>query len=129
MTLGNKKRTITVPVDVPDFTVEPDAFAKKVVIRVTPKAGNVATLMPSLKVYKGDQLVTTGIIRDNEKGFITITGLTPSTTYSDYHVDLNASIVRNVGVFTTEADATVANGDMSATTQTINMQNVLRYLG
>lgn len=125
MTLGNKKRTITVPVDVPDFTVEPDAFAKKVVIRVTPKAGNVATLMPSLKVYKGDQLVTTGIIRDNEKGLITITGLTPSTKYSDYHVDLTTSIVRNVGEFTTEAATNVANGDMSATTQTINMQNVL----
>lgn len=124
MTLGNKKRNITVPVDVPDFTVEHDAFAKKVVIRVTAKNGNIATLMPSLKVFKGDQLVTTGIVRDNEKGLITISGLTPSTKYSDYHVDLTTSIVRNVGEFTTEADANVANGDMSATTQTINMQNV-----
>ncbi len=126
---GSKKADVEIPVLNPSYTVEADAFAKKVMIKVNHSDKNVLNaIINALKVSvtgssQGGNYTFT---RDVENGIITIFGFTPATSYTIYtkvSAEADSEPLTSTSV-TTEAATDVTNGDFSQTAQTINIPSI-----
>lgn len=119
-TCGTKVRTVAVPVNVPEFSVTPDAYARKVVFRINAADGDRANVTEQVRFFNGDNQIPAGnITRDLDNGLVTVIGLSPSTTYSNISCMLG-KIKKAVPAFTTEAATDVTNGAFSSVTRTID---------
>lgn len=125
---GEKRTEIEIPVITPKYSVEADAFAKHVVLKVVPEdASQLGIIVNSLKVaVSATRSARNGgftLVRDAENGFVTVKGFNPATPYT-ITTKLSSAAddapVTSTSV-TTEAAADVPNGDFSQTHQTINM--------
>ena len=106
--------TIKVPMLIPDYTIDADAFARKVVLRVN--ASNDAeakSIADNLTFYNNDKQIPTANIYHSGSNLITVVGLNPATTYSAFTAQLGSQ-VKNIKAFTTEAETNLPNGDFSA---------------
>lgn len=109
---------VELPVEVPEFTLEPDAFATKVRLKVKADDDQIPVIVNYLKLTGVDGTVE----RDPENGLITISGLTPNKDYT-----VTPSILTTTGTavsFHTEEDKAIENGDFSQTTQTIKTDKI-----
>lgn len=105
------KRTVRTAVTVrdPEFTVTPDAFARKVVLKIEADSDEaVKYISDNVQLYNGEAPVPTASIAHADGGFVTVSGLTPATVYSDFNVRLG-EYRQAVPQFTTEADTQLPN--------------------
>ncbi|MCH5241111.1 MAG: DUF4493 domain-containing protein [Muribaculaceae bacterium] len=117
----NKKAHETViEVNMPVFTVDVDAFAKKVKFRINPEQTSVEKygkdLFNDFKLYKGSQLISSGYSYDSATGIITLTeGIAPDTNYNDFVISLgrtpSPSDKSKISAFQSEKNTDVPNGD------------------
>ncbi len=122
--LGKRTLRTSVSVNDPEFTVTPDAFARKVVLKIEADSDEaVKYISDKVQLYNGNTVVPTANITHTAGGFITVSGLTPATVYSDFNVRLG-EYNQAVPQFTTEAEADIANGNFSALSQTINFSGI-----
>lgn len=119
---NNMEIILTIPVVVPEYSVEFDAYAKKALVKVT--AANTAdqNLVESkIKFYLGNKQVTA---TRNSDGYLELSDLTPATNYAFSSTLTSEGDHNDHGTLTTEAAADVPNGDFSQTEQTINMTGI-----
>lgn len=120
---GNEVAEVEVPLVVPSYSVAADAFSDKVVLKVTCAESDSELIVKSLNIFLDGQLVPENqITRDNSKKLIYVDGLTPSTSYA-----LATTLTTTLGepvTITTEAQTQLPNGNLSQTTQTINISDV-----
>lgn len=121
---AGKNEEISVPVEVPEFSLMPDAFANYVVIKVDAADSQLSEMLGDrLVFYNGDSQIPTANVTRLDAGMVKIAGLQPSTTYHNFNGRLG-SLREDVPAFTTEEAAMLANGDFSASTQTINIGSI-----
>lgn len=107
--LGKRTLTTSVSVNDPEFTVTPDAFARKVVLKIEADSDEaVKYISDNVLLYNGDTAVPTANITHAAGGFITVSGLTPATVYSGFNLRLG-EYRQAVPQFTTEADTQLPN--------------------
>lgn len=112
----------------PEYTVETDAFANKVWIKVTAAdPAKQSIVYDTFGIIEDGKSLGHSLEKiDKEKGIYELTGLTPSTTYSSYAgflADIN-NPSQSIASFTTESATDITNGDFSSSTQTINFSRV-----
>lgn len=124
---GKRVLKMTVPVDVPQFDLAVDAFARYIVVKVTPEnAAQLSEIVGNLSFYNGNnRILASNIAREESTGLVTITGFTPATKYSSVKAMLG-KIEKAVPEFTTEAATDVPNGafSMSDTSKTIDIKGI-----
>lgn len=122
---GKRVLKMTVPVDVPQFNLSVDAFARYIVVKVTPENdAQLSEIVGNLSFYNGNnRILASNIVREESTGLVTITGFTPATKYSSVKAMLG-KIEKAVPEFTTEAATDVPNGEFSLTSQTINITSI-----
>lgn len=122
---GKKVQEVKVPVDVPEFDMAVDAFARYIVVKVNPKnASQLAEIVGGLEFFNGsNRILASNITRDSSTGLITIAGFTPGVTYTSVKAFLG-KIEKTLPAFTTEAATDVPNGEFSLTSQTINISSI-----
>ena len=121
--LGTKTRSVSVPVNIADFALAADGFARFVKIKVAAES-DLAKIVDNLKFYNGDSQIAAGnISRNSSTGIITISGLTPGVKYLALRAVLG-SISKTVPEFTTEEAHDVDNGDFSSTAVTVNINPI-----
>ena len=124
---GEKRTEIEIPVITPKYSVEADAFAKYVVLKVVPEdASQLGIIVNSLKVaVSATRSARNGgftFVRDADNGLVTVKGFNPATPYTittKLSAATDAAPVTSTSVTTEATD--VPNGDFSQTHQTINM--------
>lgn len=122
--LGTKTFDVNVPVAEPDYTLDIDAYATKAEIKINSADQKVIDyVISNTKVYNGENILTREIVNDTERGMFIVTGLSPSTTYSDLKFTVTG-FDKNVPEFTTEAKADVPNGDFQNLVNTINFSHI-----
>lgn len=112
--VGRKSAAIKVPMTAPEYTITPDAFARKVVLKIESDDASVAKAIADRLSFEnaGSAVATSNVSRDAD-GNTVIIGLTPGVEY----VSLNAKIgtfEKTVPAFTTESETDVANGDFAS---------------
>lgn len=109
----------------PEYTVEADAFSKFVVLKVTGTNDAASEYLRNhLAFYNGSNAIPSANIKhDQATGYITISGLTPNVTYTSLKTSI-AGFEQAIAAFTTEAATAAPNGDFSAVSRTINIQNI-----
>lgn len=115
--LGNKTSEVKVPVEAPEYTITPDAFSRKVVLKIEAENADITkALIDNMKFVNGSSEIPTSNISVSNGGFITISGLVPATVYSDIVAKIG-SFSKPVPEFTTESETNVPNGDFSLGTE------------
>ncbi|MDE5887629.1 MAG: DUF4493 domain-containing protein [Muribaculaceae bacterium] len=127
---GKKFCDKVLDVDMPAYTVEEDAFANKVMLRLNYQdAEMLKHIIKNVVLYDGsNKIPESRIVRSVETNIIEVKSLTPSTEtekkeYKDISLSLGSSLARNktkVNDFSTEIAAGVPNGDFEELHQTIN---------
>lgn len=128
---GTKKADVEIPVLAPSYSVQADAFASKVVLKVShPDPKVQQAIFNALKVSVSASGSARGgsysFTRDADSGLITVTGFSPATSYTVHtkvSPDASAQPLTSTQV-TTEAAAAVPNGDFSQTSQTVNIGKI-----
>lgn len=118
-----------VDVDMPQYTVDTDAFAKKVRMRVNYEDETVRKyIVENATIYKGSSIVQPDNIKRNaDTGIIEISGLNSATPYNDYSFTLGSKKANNstaIAAFTTEAETDVPNGNFASLETTINISKI-----
>lgn len=121
----NKKATTKVLVGAPEYTMVPDAFSNRVVLKIeSENPAVVKALVDNLQFFNGEaQVPSANITHDSANGMITVSGLTPAIKY----VSLKAvcgTFEKTVPEFTTEIEEAVPNGDFSEVSNTINIDRI-----
>ncbi len=114
---GEEKAQFDVQVVVPTYTYEVDALATKSLVKVTaddPKM-QAAVINAIRPVLTGTGASSAKFSRNADSGILTITGLTPATSY-DLTLALGPAKT-DAGPFTTETATDIPNGDFSATSK------------
>lgn len=119
--------TVEINVIQPEYDIEADPFANQAVLKVTsPNESVIPTIVHALRIYANGNLVDKENLGYNtNQGFIFVKNLTPATAYDitaslATQNDANAKTIK----ITTESDADVANGNFSATHETINIPSI-----
>lgn len=122
--LGNRLADVKVVMKEPEYTITPDAFARKVVLRIDADDQRTAKfLRDNLVYYNGDTQIPSANVAHGSDGLITISSLTPSIQYLQVKAKV-AAFEKTVPAFTTEAENDVPNGNFTASTQTININPI-----
>lgn len=122
--LRDRVANVQVSMAEPEYTITPDAYARKVVLRINAADEQTAKfLRDNLVYYNGDTQIPSSNIAHGADGLITISSLNPSIQYLQIKAKV-AAFEKAVPEFTTEADADVPNGTFSASTQTININPI-----
>lgn len=117
----------------PEYSVavsEADVWANNVTFSLSAVDFDVKELagyaVAYIKDEAGQYARATDVVKDIEKGRITLNGLTPATKYSVKlaMVDVADATFSNEISFTTEAAAGVPNGDFETIAETIKMTNI-----
>lgn len=121
----NKKYNTTVSVTAPEYTITPDAFSNRVVLKVEAASPEIVkALIDKMQFFNGsNQVPTANITHDSANGMVTVGGLTPALQY----VALKAvcgTFEKTVPEFTTEAETDVPNGNFNNTTETIRIEDI-----
>lgn len=123
---GREMKSVNVRIIQPEYAVEVDAYAHKAVMQISAEPGDRETVTTLLNVFANGTLVPeSNITRQAANGLIIISNLQAGTDY-----ELTTDFSRTMSgkgkkvAITTEAATSIPNGDFSATTETINMQNV-----
>lgn len=110
--------TFKVPVTVPEYSISAiDAFSRYAFLQVTTTDTDNASILAAIInniAFKDQNLVVKN--RDTSNGVITITGLTPATTYAVESDITGESNWISKGSFTTETELTIPNGDFTSKT-------------
>lgn len=108
---------VDIDVVMPEFTVERDAFAKRVRMRLAADTDEAVKSLVLEKgvIYNGNQSTSINVsdVYDVSTGMITLTGLNPNNSYN-YAINLGKTLYSgydNNAQFTTEVAADVPNGD------------------
>lgn len=121
----NKKVSTKIAVGAPEYTLIPDAFSNRVVLKI--EAANpamVKTLIDNLQfVNGGNQVPSANITHDSANGMITVSGLTSGTKYVALKAVCGA-FEQTVPEFTTEIEEAVPNGDFSSVSNTIDISRI-----
>ncbi len=119
-------KSFSVEKALPEYTVEADAFARHILLKVTPTdSSDLATIVNALSVFIGNSEVQNGnITRYPSEGIIKVGGFSSATTYSSVQVGIGKTLKKDVSGFTTETEADVPNGDFSKTTKTIDIASI-----
>lgn len=123
--LGSKSFEMSVPMQAPEYTLTPDAFSRKVVVKVT-AADDAMTRMifDNLSFWNGTtQIPTANIYHEPSSNYVTVSGLSPATRYSSMTVRCG-SFEKPVPEFTTEAETDLTNGNFSAVTETVRIDPI-----
>lgn len=125
---GEERKQINVNVTVPEYSLAADALSTYVRLQVLPEnPSEMAAIVSNLRFYNGStQISAAKISRNAETGIITISDLTPATSYTLTHSLTALTTKAGVGQigFTTESASVIPNGDFSATVSDINMPGV-----
>lgn len=124
---GVLKAELSVPVTMPRYEVEADAFATRVVLKIIPEnPSELSMIVNALKVAVASSGAGPfSFSRDAQSGLVTVSGFSPATDYT-----INTALVSLDGEpatstpVTTEAATDVPNGDFSLTRQTINILRI-----
>lgn len=123
-TLGNRVTDIKVAMEEPEYTVIPDAFARKVVLKIDADDQRTAKfLRDNLVYFNGDTQIPSANVAHGSDGLITISGLTANVQYLQLKAKV-AAFEKAIPAFTTEAENDVPNGNFTASTQTININPI-----
>lgn len=120
-------RSIELWATVPDYQVEIDAFAKKIMLKMVPSnSEDLVWMTEKAKFYfvdnNGEKVISDGLTRDPKTGMITIentdnekTRFIPGTDYSNFYVTFgnNTSYHSTKVTFKTEEATDVPNGNFS----------------
>lgn len=122
---GAERQEAVIPVVKPEYDIQVDAFSNYAKVMVVPEnTSDLAAVVNVLKLFKdGTKIADSAISRNNESGIITISGLTPSATFTLGETLTGSTPNKTVNV-TTEAQTDVPNGDFSAVHETINKSDV-----
>lgn len=123
--IGNEMRETKITMADPEYTITPDAFARKVVLKIEGKdEAQTKQIRNRLTFYNNDVAVpTVNVSHDDASGLITISGLTPGTRYENMEAAYETARTA-IPAFTTETEAQVPNGNFSATSQTLNIPSI-----
>lgn len=114
---GNKTIRTQVPINQPDLTIEPDAYAKSVVLRISGAAVAGEGIINSLRFFNaGKEYTGASVIYPASGNLVTITGLEPNTKYTTLKAKLG-SYEMEIPEFTTEPALALTNGDFSQVNQ------------
>lgn len=116
---------VVVPVNIPEYTLTEDMWARKGVLKVNAGQEYVGSVVRVVRLYIGDEEVSEErIVRDEKNGYVSVNGLEPATTYrlrstlyktpaqpSEFSTDMNV---------TTETAAQVPNGDFENLRETVD---------
>lgn len=117
-------------VTVPDYTVEVDALACRVFIKINPaEADDLEMLVNNARFYweNGSDVVNgTQITRNSETGIIVISGLESGKTYDSIGLSYGSKITAHCTPvkFTTENETDVPNGDFSKSSESLQIDNL-----
>lgn len=117
-----------IDVNMPSFTLEFDAFAKRAKIRLLQGTDeNIKNLIFERgKIYDGENEIFSDLNKISQDAILSFTNLDPNKTYN-YTLNLGRNIYPgyvNNAQFTTEEDLDVPNGNFEASHETIHMENV-----
>lgn len=123
---GNYVTTVDLDVETPEYSVETDAFSRKVMIKVNASADQLAVITNNLKIYNGgSQVAEERLERNGDLGIITISGLSQAQAYNMVVSLRNATTEAKPLAFQTETEFDVDNGTFEAIDEkTINITNV-----
>lgn len=123
--IGKKSRSCKVAMLVPQCTVETDAFARRVLLKldVTPASVSDAFIQNLIFFNGSTQIPSSNVNYDKSSGVITITGLTPGSVYNALSMQC-VNYDMNIPSFTTEAETAVNNGSFGLTTKTIDINPI-----
>ena len=120
---GVVKAESVIPRVSPEFTLIPDAFATKALIKITTEeAGMLAKIVKNAAIYINGSKVSVAS-RNEETGIIQVNGLTPATQYTVKATVMEGSSSPSFTeeiTMTTEAQTALPNSDFEETEQTIN---------
>ena len=123
-TYNGTTKKLTVPVIIPEYEIEPDAYAHHVNLRVTSTSIDVEQLVGNLKFYNnGSEVPKANISFDPATGLVTIVGLNEGVTYEKLTSQIG-KVSKPIASFTTENALVLPNGDFSLTSQTLNIPNL-----
>lgn len=111
----NNVATFTVPVTVPAYSItQYDAFSKYAYLKVTTEStdANVLTAVINNLVIKGNGNELTIANRNTSTGVVTLSGLTPATTYT-VTSSITGDAWNDNNSFTTETELAIPNGDFT----------------
>lgn len=122
------------PVTIPAFTVETDAYAKHVDIRIVPENPEyLQMLVEKVRLCKEgidgnrDKITDSDVIRDSANGIITVGGLTPGNDVSNIGLSFGKSQIKSwipVASFRTEEALDVPNGDFTQSNQKLIVRDL-----
>ena len=115
---GKEMASGTIIMYAPNYTLAADAFAKKAVLYVEADSKeHVAAIVNNLRLFEnGTEVAPERLLRDNEAGTVTLSGVNSSTSYSFTSSAMkgnNPAPGASVS-FTTEAELQPNNGNMDA---------------
>lgn len=112
--IGNEMRETKITMADPEYTITPDAFARKVVLKVEGKdEAQTKQIRNRLTFYNNDVAVpTVNVSHDDASGLITISGLTPGTLYENMEAAYETARTA-IPAFTTETEGALPNGNFS----------------
>lgn len=120
---GTLVQTLQLPVQLPEYSIQVDAFAKKVMVKVTADDPSIVpVIVKNLTFSDIDASRITD--RDETSGVITVTGFTPGASGSLTPVLAGKVASDKTQTFLNEEAAAVPNGDFSAMTETINIPRI-----
>lgn len=123
-------QVVDIPVIIPEYDVEVDAFARRALIKIVPKNDeDREILVNKARLYwenKSDVINATQISLDSDSGIITITGLESGKTYDSIGLSYGSKIGSHCYdiKFTTESEADVPNGDFSSATGKLTVKDL-----
>lgn len=126
-----------VPVIAPEYGISAvDAFSRYAYLKIeTPNAydptSTVAVVVNNIQLKDGDGNSLNIIERDPEAGILTVSGLTPASTYSmqsNINVENNAWNTESLPI-ETEAELTIPNGDFSQNEGVVSSNGTLQIGG
>ncbi|MDE6272967.1 MAG: DUF4493 domain-containing protein [Muribaculaceae bacterium] len=118
---GVEKQTVEVSVVIPEYSWEADMFAGYAKLKLNPKnSSDLAAVANCVKVLVNGKVVSEdNINRNASTGILTVTGLTPATSYT-IGTTLTGNAASDTQTLATESEVAVPNGNFSTLKNTIN---------
>lgn len=108
---GATLQSFTIPVAIPEYSIsEVDAFAHYAYLKIDADPSVLSLVTENIRVMYGDENINIEH-RDASKGIVTITNLTPSSSYSLKSSITDGNIWNSTVEFKTELDTSIKYGD------------------
>ncbi len=109
-----------IPVNMPPYSVAADAYASEIVFKVSPEnPSDMGILIKAMSIFVNGNEVYSNLERDEERGLVILSGLTPDTQYKVFASILEPEDNDYLSV-RTEKDNPVPNGDFETLVNTYN---------